>query len=583
MNEEPKSIWKKPWTGLHWLRAWLIVVVATFFIVLIVTLFIPGGPRHFSDWWPVLVFMLLVSVVVATVFVGLLTFIRCFFCWRNFKRLLFGSACLATLIALFYAEEDWRGWHAWNKFKHEWEAKGEHFDFASMVPPPVPDDQNFALTPIAFTSYGFILTRDGKRIPHEQRDTNFVERIKMEIAHYAEWPPSDTGDWQKSTMSDLRVWQNYYRALAAKTNEFSVPAQPQSPADDVLLALSKYDSVIEELREASRLPCSRFPLNYDSESPAAIMLPHLAALKRCSQALQLRGIAELQNGQLEKALADVKLSLQLTDKIHTEPILISHLVRIAMVNIALQPVWEGIAAHQWSNAQLTELNAELAKPDFLADYKLTMRGEMVDQGGIIDYLRRHPEQLPNISFDGSVVKMSFMERIRWHLIPGGWYYQSRLRCARPMVELYIPLADTNRGIISPKATLHADAAVQAETRHPNRFNAIEKMLLPALGNSVKRFAYGQESLDLARVAIALERFRLAQGEYPGSLDSLEPRFIEKLPPDIINGEPLHYRRSFDGKFLLYSVGWNETDDNGQVVTTKAGAIDNSKGDWVWKY
>ena len=85
------------------------------------------------------------------------------------------------------------------------------------------------------------------------------------------------------------------------------------------------------------------------------------------------------------------------------------------------------------------------------------------------------------------------------------------------------------------------------------------------------------------MAIALERFRLAQGEYPGTLDALPPRYIEKVPQDIINGEPLHYRRFFDGKFLLYSVGWNETDDNGQVVTTKAGAIDNSKGDWVWKY
>jgi hypothetical protein len=45
---------------------------------------------------------------------------------------------------------------------------------------------------------------------------------------------------------------------------------------------------------------------------------------------------------------------------------------------------------------------------------------------------------------------------------------------------------------------------------------------------------------------------------------------------------LHYRRSFEGKFLLYSVGWNETDDDGQVGLQKNGMFDNSKGDWVWK-
>ena len=104
-----------------------------------------------------------------------------------------------------------------------------------------------------------------------------------------------------------------------------------------------------------------------------------------------------------------------------------------------------------------------------------------------------------------------------------------------------------------------------------------------LGGSVRRFAYAQESADLARVAIALERFRLAQGDYPGSLDALEPRFMEKVPQDIINGEPLHYRRTADGKFLLYSVGWNETDDDGQVSSMITGAADISKGDWVWKY
>ncbi|MGA2855189.1 MAG: hypothetical protein ABSE90_13825, partial [Verrucomicrobiota bacterium] len=129
----------------------------------------------------------------------------------------------------------------------------------------------------------------------------------------------------------------------------------------------------------------------------------------------------------------------------------------------------------------------------------------------------------------------------------------------------------------------ADAAVQAEMKHRTAFNVAERLFLPALGSTAKKFAYGQESADLARVAIALERFRLAQGEYPGSLDTLEPRFIEKMPQDIINGEPLHYRRASDGKFLLYSVGWNETDDDGQVSSAKTGAVDIAKGDWVWKY
>jgi hypothetical protein len=90
-------------------------------------------------------------------------------------------------------------------------------------------------------------------------------------------------------------------------------------------------------------------------------------------------------------------------------------------------------------------------------------------------------------------------------------------------------------------------------------------------------------VDLARVACALERYRLAHGEYPKSLGTLAPQFIEKPPHDIINGQPLKYRRTEGGLFVLYSVGWNETDDGGQVaLTRKDGPVDAAQGDWVWQ-
>jgi hypothetical protein len=123
---------------------------------------------------------------------------------KIFFRMLIALAGVIILVSLFYAEEDWRGWHAWQKFKREWEAKGEKFDFASMVPPTVPDDQNFALTPIVFTSYGSMLTRDGKMIPRDKRDANFVYRLKMSlIDDYSAWP-TNGGSWQKGRLTDLK-------------------------------------------------------------------------------------------------------------------------------------------------------------------------------------------------------------------------------------------------------------------------------------------------------------------------------------------------------------------------------------------
>ncbi len=62
-----------------------------------------------------------------------------------------------------------------------------------------------------------------------------------------------------------------------------------------------------------------------------------------------------------------------------------------------------------------------------------------------------------------------------------------------------------------------------------------------------------------------------------------PQYMDKLPHDLIGGEPLQYRRASGGNFLLYSVGWNETDDEGQMAPKKEGHMDLENGDWVWQY
>lgn len=588
MNEKPKNIWKRSWSGGRGLFfGWLILMAALAAIFLIWTV-AEGTPLNQSG--DELKLFVAAGIGVTVIFLLVIS-VRWACCWRNFKRFLFGLACFATLIALFYAEEDWRGWHSWNQFKHQWEAKGEKFDWQSIVPPPVPDDQNFAMAPI-FDAADKLANRKWRQAhqnPHPVNgnwwDTNLVDPLQMDIEDYAYnnvRTPTNGGNWQLAKTSDLKEWQVYYRTLATKTNEFPIAQQPQTPAQDVLLALSKYDSTIDSLRAASERPDSRFPLDYDDENPAEILLPHLADLKRCSQVLQLREIAELQNAESQKALDDVKLSLRLIDSIRSEPFLISHLVRIAILQITLQPVYEGLAEQKWSDAQLAELDSELAKLDFLTDYRLSMRGEMGLQGGIIDYLIHHRRELFNMaSENGSSTVPPFVSS----LIPTGWFYQNRLNCARMMVEHYIPLADVNQQTVSPAAIRRADKTLQAETKKTTPYNILERMLLPALGNAVKKFAYAQSSVDLACVAIALERYRLAHGDYPDSLDALSPQFMEKIPHDVIGGQPLHYRRADDGQFVLYSIGWNERDDGGIVVFSKGStkAVDTNQGDWVWRY
>jgi hypothetical protein len=488
--------------------------------------------------------------------------------WRIFRRILITLAVLATLVAIFYTEEDWRGKRDWENYKHEWEAKGEKFDWQAFVPPTVPDDENFFCAPI------FTNMLNGKIVmtPYHSSDNSLTS-----------WPINNVGylgGEGEVNIFDLKTFQESYRhpSNPSLINEFPIAPQPQTPAKDVLLALSKYDLAIEALRQASQRPYAWVPLNYeDGFSETLPLLSYLTALKRCAVVLRLRAVAELADGQNEKALADVKLMLYLNQSLRTSPFLISHLVRMSIEAVDLRTIWEGLAEHEWSDAQLAALETELGKLDFLADYEFVMRGERAFAIASFENQRRTREMISSKvdakgEYAGPVTN-------KLTLMPSAFFYQNELAVARMQQQWILPLVDTNSRTVSPEKSQQANDADRAEMKHYSPYKVQTLMLFPAIGRAVEKFAAIQSSIDLARVACALERYRLAHGEYPETLNVLAPQFIEKLPHDIIGGKPLHYRLESNGQFILYSVGWDDKDDGGVPVSF----YDNKKGDWVWQY
>ena len=499
-------------------------------------------------------------------------------------RILLALFCLALL--------GWFVWLAMNMSSHnslldyerQWEAKGEHFAFTDFIPKPVPDDQNFALTPVVASSYDWKLTKTGQVITNSSDDTSLSNRLEMDI--YAPpiflANPTNVTDWSVGARTSLKALQTYYRALAAKTNIFPVAPQPQSPAADVLLALSKHDQTIEELRQAAALPDSRFPLNYNNDFPAEILLPHLAGLKRTCVVLELRAVAKLQNGQSDLALADIKLALRLIESTRGEPFLISHLVRISMLHLTLQPVWEGLQDHHWSDAQLAELDKELARLNFLADYEFSMRGERALAIADIEYLR-HSRDPNAFTGDYDSEPAPAITKAAFHLVPKSVFFQNELFVARAFQEWILPVVDVPQHRVSPEAMALAETNIDEARVHWSFNKIFADMLLSSFEGACRRFAYAQNEVDLARVACALESFRLAHGKYPETLADLSPEYLESIPTDVISGQPLKYHRNADETFTLYSVGWNEKDDGG-VISFEGNSktlINSYEGDWVW--
>jgi hypothetical protein len=374
------------------------------------------------------------------------------------------------------------------------------------------------------------------------------------------------------------------------TNQFPFTAQPQSPAADVLFALSKYDPAIEELRKASRLPYSRFPLNYDVRPVYDISLPHLQTIKNCAQVLQLRSVTELTDGQTEKAFDDVVLILRLANSIRDEPLTISQLVRVAILNLALQPIWEGLAENKWSDAQLAVLENELSRVDFVSSYQLVVRAQRTFALDLINSIMEKQNfrevyrgLLADAQEEGSLDWRDLVQTGQVYLMPRGWFYENDVFVTRIFQQSLLTDAEIIQQIISPSAVRRSTEIILGEFKQRRFYDLFVSGVFPPLARNANQMAFGQASADLARTSCALERYHLAHGDYPETLDALAPQFIAELPHDIINGQQLHYRREANGQFVLYSVGWNETDDDGQIVLNKNGMVDREKGDWVWQY
>lgn len=125
------------------------------------------------------------------------------------------------------------------------------------------------------------------------------------------------------------------------------------------------------------------------------------------------------------------------------------------------------------------------------------------------------------------------------------------------------------------------------------YTIFAKLLLTPVTKPTERSAHVQTYADAARVACALERYRMAMGKLPETLEPLAPEFINRIPGDVIDGKPLRYRLEPDGGYLLYSVGWNQRDDGGQLVWEKDNkehrpdfddprSLVVAQGDWVWQ-
>jgi hypothetical protein len=507
-------------------------------------------------------------------------FFRWLFSWRTMRRCLIVLAWTVTIIALLYGEENWRGRRAWNKARRNLEARGEQLDFKAFIPKPIADEQNFAATPLIQSWF--------PKNPQKWEDnySKLSERISS----------SNTNKGNRQFVN-LVAWETGLNSLRSgkltkddkfKSDKLDFESR-KSAAPAVLDGLKDTEPRLGELRTASQRPSARYPIAYKLDDPWGILLPHLAAIKAFCQRLNLMACAKLAAGQSDSALQDVKLILYLNDSLKEEPMVISFLVRRACMEIALQPIWEGLAEHAWTDPQLQELQSRLQGYDFLADLTRPCHAERAMGIVTSDLLYKGKYRLSSL-MDETWPGSGTVEDVVARIAPHGWYYQEQANYCRVYDTLFNGTFDPVKRRVYPREMEARDKELQKEVaghlglgRSANGLlmhNYLACVLLPALERVPLRAASAQISVDLAILAFALERYRLAHGNFPDKLEALTAQFIARLPTDLLTGEPYKYMRRDNGQFVLYSIGSNERDDGGIPGRIR---FDEKDGDWVWQY
>jgi hypothetical protein len=483
--------------------------------------------------------------------------------WRIvLTRAAFVLAILITLIAGWYIVERIRGDAAWQAYQADARARGVKLTLADHVPPPIPDERNYAAIPLFLNAF---------KTPEPP------EPLTLLSADAQYQPP--LGSWIKGEAIDLQKWQAYF------IGKKMLPAPGGNPAADVLKALDQFAPELEQLREAERRPDARFPVNYSDG--VGTRLPHLRFVQCVARFYVLRLTAHLGMGDSPAAYEDFRGALRVTDALKNEPLLISGLVRLSNLAITENVIAGGVMRHQWGDAELAKIIADLSRERLMDDFASGIGGERaVDNLVLEQFLGPQADEITEAMFGdrGYVAQTtnSWDHRRGLYLLPR-LYPRGWVRLNQTKLNEYFDAMLASATQVPPRVFL--DRPVSKFLPPPSArgfFRRAREMFFltfaPSLENLLLRYAYGQTCLDQARIACALERYCLAHGSYPDSLDALAGEYLPSIPRDVMNGEPLHYRLEPGGGFTIYSVGWNLRDDGGTYAKQNS---PKQQPDWIW--
>ncbi len=318
------------------------------------------------------------------------------------------------------------------------------------------------------------------------------------------------------------------------------------------------------------------PIRFEPIGTPNPLLPYLGDIRNMENAFAVQTLVALHDGRTLQAWTNLLAATCLVTEYAPEPIEISHLVRFACATIAYNLTWNSLQAGAWTDAQLAELQGRWESANFCSGLPETAAFSRAETAALIQRDRRDSLNLLealkaviHVPRDALPVLQSVWHRIQY--VREGSYGDEKavlLYFRDREIELRRAFAAQSWAEMRtlPGVTNHIPLALGRGSRTQALVNS-QQLRLAMQGRGRGLLANAAEAETRRRLlvtALAIERYHIQYGTYPARLEDLLPSLLKALPTDFMDGQPLRYRLTGDGHFVLYSVGLDGVDNGGRI-------------------
>jgi len=416
------------------------------------------------------------------------------------------------------------------------EKRGEHFDVAALSPPAPPLDGNGAKKLVAL----------GKELG---------EKIRAD---------------QIQPLQTMEEKSPGFNVVKHREEEATVAGKPVA-WEEIREKFKPLTPLLADIRTTSQSPV--LEIHPDYTKGFSMEMAGASESLKAGQFLAQEGIFFLREDNGPAAVANVQAILRLANMTNKQPVLISSLITASLLGIAQNLTWEWMQSSAVTDPDLEILRKEWAEvritPTLIPVWRL-------ERAMAMPYF-----QSPSFSIFTAVAP--FSSTPTFSALPksldelfsmGGFFVWAtiyRHADEKQFLENYqtlIDLAPTDPFTGPWTPALETSRKMQTQLNSSGIERLFSRMVLPAVENTTSRIISTQAMVHLTVTALALQRYKLAHGNYPKSLTDLVPEFLPALPFDPFDGNTLRYQPLSTGGYLLYAIGPDGADDNGDATKPK---------------